>query len=74
MGDRFYTEQAKYLKKKPTKDFVEKMTDKPKRRLKADIVAEVQAALPTEVPGLDKLTVDSLEALLVAVTQLSEET
>ena len=48
MGDRFYEEQKRF---------------KPTRRLKRDIVVEVNRLLPAEVPGLDKLTKNSLEIL-----------
>lgn len=54
MGDRFYMQQQEY---------------KPKRRLKKDIIADIHAALRVEVPGLDKLTIASLDALLEAISK-----
>lgn len=55
MGDRFYMQQK---------------TAKVGRRLKKDIVVEVNDALGCEVSGLDKLTVASLDSLLEAVRRL----
>lgn len=52
MGDRFYQQQKNY---------------KPKRRLKADVVVEVEALLGTKVDGLDRLTIKALDELHAAV-------
>lgn len=54
MGDRFYTEQKNY---------------KPKRKLKADVIAELHTTLMSEVPGLDRLTIKTLEELHLAIKQ-----
>lgn len=52
MGDRFYAQQKDH---------------KPKRRLKADVIAELQGYFIVEVSGLDRLTIKSLEELIQAV-------
>jgi hypothetical protein len=52
MGDRFYAQQKNY---------------KPKRRLKRDIVMEVEAILGQQVEGLDKLTIKTLDDLKMAI-------
>ena len=49
MGDRFYNQQKAY---------------KPKRRLKADIIKELDEVLGSHVEGLDKLTIKSLDDLI----------
>jgi hypothetical protein len=53
MGDRFYAQQAKH---------------NPKRRLTKDIVADVENVLTFPVSGLDRMTCESLENLLIAIT------
>jgi len=59
MGDRFYAQQKAY---------------KPKRKLKKDVIAELIAELSgREVSGLDRLTIDSLEQLIVAVKRVRIE-
>lgn len=66
MGDRWYMQQKNAPKKgeKP----------KPKRKLKVDYIADVLKALevngvPTnEIPGLDKLTIATLESLISSIT------
>lgn len=57
MGNRFYEQQKKH---------------KPKRRLKKDIIAEFTDLLGTEVKGLDRLTIESLDALMEALTRRLE--
>ncbi len=52
MGDRFYEQQKKY---------------KPKRRLKADIVADIETFLGYEVPGLEKCTIATLNKLFDSI-------
>lgn len=52
MGDRFYTQQKNH---------------KPDRRLKAQVVKELQVLLEEDVKGLDRLTIVALEALIIAV-------
>jgi hypothetical protein len=52
MGDRFYEQQKNY---------------KPKRRLKKDVIAEVHKLLGAEVPGLDRMTIASIDALYDAI-------
>jgi len=55
MGDRFYMQQKNY---------------KPKRRLKKDIVKQVNELLGREIEGLDRLTIKSLDDLAHAVALL----
>lgn len=68
MSDRFYTQrdnaQNKYFGKGRT---MVKKTEKPKRRLKKDVVAHVNCILETEVSGLDRMTIASLEELVEAL-------
>jgi len=52
MGDRFYAQQKAY---------------KPKRRLKRDIIVDIERVLTIPVSGLDRMTCESLEALLAAI-------
>jgi hypothetical protein len=52
MGDRFYESQK--LVKKP-------------RRLKKDIIAEINKSLGKNISGLDKCTVATLDELLGAI-------
>lgn len=52
MGDRFYAQQKEY---------------KPKRRLKKDIVKDINDFLGSEVKGLDRLTIESLDSLLATL-------
>lgn len=52
MGDRFYEQQKSY---------------KPKRRLKKDVVAELDAVLGVHVEGMDRLTIKALDDLIDAV-------
>jgi hypothetical protein len=52
MGDRFYMQQKNY---------------KPKRRLKADVIAEIDILLNEHVEGLDKCTIATLDALASAI-------
>lgn len=54
MGDRFYMQQKNY---------------KPKRRLKVDVIAEITALLNTQVEGLDKCTIATLDALAAAIAE-----
>jgi hypothetical protein len=58
MGDRFYAQQQKY---------------RPKRRLKADVVKELQNLLGTEIKDLDRLTIVALEDLIKAVEKIKWE-
>jgi len=53
MGDRFYTQQKNH---------------KPGRRLKKDVIKELEVLLGIPVSGLDRLTIKSLDELIVAVT------
>lgn len=55
MGDRFYTQQKNY---------------KPGRRLKKDVVKQLEKILGQEVDGLDRLTIKALDNLTVAVLEL----
>lgn len=52
MGDRFYMQQKNH---------------KPKRRLKADVIAEIDVLLNEHVEGLDKCTIATLDALASAI-------
>ena len=52
MGDRFYMQQKNH---------------KPKRRLKKDVIADIHKLLGEEVPGLDRMTIPSLDALYAAI-------
>jgi len=74
MGDRFYTErdniQSKYFgrgKHMPNK------TEKPKRILKKDIIAEFESLVGQEVPGLDRMTVASIQHLHTAIVSYGKE-
>ncbi len=59
MGDRFYMQQKEY---------------KPKRRLKKDIIVELTSELGgIEVPGLDRCTIATLDALVDAVKKVRYE-
>lgn len=60
MGDRFYMQQQKA---KPRK-----------RRLKKDIIADINSFLGRDVPSLDKVTVDGLEQLFDAIQRKVYET
>lgn len=59
MGDRFYMQQKLH---------------KPKRVLKKDVVAEVHTILGTEVPGLDRCTIETLNNLKLAITYRVSQT
>ena len=52
MGDRFYIQQAAH---------------KPGRRLKKDVVAELQTVLGSSISGLDRLTIKTLDELTEAI-------
>lgn len=58
MGDRFYMQQQKH---------------KPKRRLKKDIVEEIETFLNSKVDGLDKLTIATLDDLFEAIQRKVNE-
>lgn len=68
MGHRFYTQrdnlQSKFFGKGHT--MVQK-TEKPKRVLKKDVVAEFEKLVGCECPGLDRLTIAAIEHLQAAV-------
>lgn len=65
MGDRFYMQQQAANGKGGRNGPL-----KPKRKLKKDIIAEIHLVLKSEVPGLDKLTVASLDALMEAISNV----
>jgi hypothetical protein len=68
MGDRFYSQQLGKNGYSKTKAFTgANSVNKPKRRLKADIVKHLQDLLGTKVSGLDKLTIASLDELEAAI-------
>jgi len=52
MGDRYYMTQKNY---------------KPKRKLKKDVVADLQKLLGVEVPGVDRMTIPNIEQLTEAI-------
>ena len=52
MGDRFYLQQKNH---------------KPKRRLKKDAIADLEQLLGTEVKGLDRATIETIDNLTEAV-------
>lgn len=52
MGDRFYLTQKAH---------------KPKRRLKKDVIIEFERLIGSQVSGLDRLTIKSLDELTEAV-------
>lgn len=54
MGDRFYIQQKNH---------------KPGRRLKVDVVAELDAALGSHVEGMDRLTIKALDELIEAINE-----
>lgn len=58
MGDRFYTQQKNY---------------KPKRRLKADIIVELDKLLGKHVDGMDRLTIKALDDLIEAIKENNHE-
>ena len=53
MGERFYTQQKNY---------------KPKRILKKDVILTLERVLGSDVDGLDRLTIKTLESLTTAIT------
>jgi hypothetical protein len=65
MGERFYLQQQAYFGKTKYRKLT---TGELKvRKSKAELVATVKTILDAEVPGLDKLTIASLEALIEAI-------
>ena len=65
MGERFYLQQQKYFGKARYSKIVS--GEVKVRKSKAELVATVKTLLEYEVPGLDKLTMASLEELIHAV-------
>ena len=66
MGDRFYgQQQGKLGYKKGTKPVQP-------RRLKKDIVTDIEVALNAEFPSMEKMTVKDLNALLEVIHEVSE--
>jgi len=57
MGDRFYESQRKSTRAAPSTP----------RVLKKDIIAEINKLLGTEISGLDKCTIATLNQLLEAI-------
>lgn len=68
MGERFYLQQQQYFGKAKYKKIVSGETKV--RKSKAELVATVKNLLEYEVPGLDKLTMASLEELINAIKLL----
>lgn len=52
MGDRFYAQQKAH---------------KPKRRLKADVLKELDDVLGSHVEGMDRLTIKTLDELIATI-------
>jgi len=52
MGDRFYMQQKNY---------------KPKRRLKKDVIKELEEVLGSHVEGMDRLTIKALDDLITTI-------
>lgn len=64
MGDRFYSQQAGKNGYSKTKVYSTKSAaDKPKRRLKADIVKHIESITKQSMPSLKMMTVADLETL-----------
>ena len=57
MGDRFYAQQKNF---------------KPKRRLKVDVIKELDEALGSHVEGMDRLTIKALDDLIEALRYRNE--
>ena len=55
MGDRFYAQQKDY---------------KPGRRLKKDVVIELNSLFHTPILGLERLTIATLDELIAAVQEV----
>jgi hypothetical protein len=70
MGDRFYLQQQKYFGKTRYKKLVS--GEIKVRKSKAELVATVKNLLEYEVPGLDKLTMASLEELINAIKAIKD--
>lgn len=68
MGERFYLQQQAYFGKTKYRKLM--TGEKKVRKSKAELVATVKSLLDYEVPGLDKLTIASLEELIHAVKLL----
>lgn len=58
MGDRFYMQQKNY---------------KPKRRLKKDVIADLEKLMGQSVPGLDRMTITSLDNLHIVIKSIIQE-
>lgn len=65
MGDRFYMQQNKANGRKA--DVKAAPAQKPKRRLKADIVSEIDDILGVQISSLKNMTVADLETLKSAI-------
>ena len=70
MGDRFYEQQNEYLGKSRGQ---KRMADKPKRRLKKDVLAELYEVLGAEIGGLDRITINALDELIDAVKSIKND-
>ena len=67
MGDRFYEQQNEHFNR--ARGQKRMPPEKPKRKLKKDIVAEIDNALKSSLKGLDKMTIADLEKLLTAILE-----
>lgn len=58
MGDRFYEQQNGYFNQPRSRKKLKKV-----RRLKKDVIAEIQEHFSEELLGLEKMNIANLEAL-----------
>lgn len=65
MGDRFYQAQRNLNKGR-------KLGAQP-RKLKKDVIAEINKTLDVELEGLEKMTIPHLEALLDAIKEKTRD-
>lgn len=69
MGDRFYQQQNEYFNKPRGQ---KKMSEKPKRKLKKDVVKELEAILGEPIPNIERSTIATLESLINSINKLLE--
>lgn len=74
MGDRFYSQQLGKNGYSKTSVYGHKsMADKPKRRLKADIVKHIVDMLGVGgIPSMDKMTIAGLEIIETKIKELKK--
>lgn len=66
MSDRFYEQQNEHFKR--ARGQKRMPPEKPKRRLKKDVIAEIHNIMP-KLTGLEKLTLADLDILLESVLE-----